>query len=294
MADDPWADDPNDRYGGRHGSAEGPDAADGPHADLGTYASDRDVEAPNPKKAVGTGVKVLVGLVVGGGLLAALCCGGVIWDSFAAVEVDDTPAGVRAKTDELLTLAVPDDYEPRAGRGISLPVLRWIAPARLDAALYDTPGGGRLELVRTHLPPNLPADDREEYRQLLDQQLTGQVGAGPRFTMTKSDTRALPTADGRTVAWSFAEGTAGALGDARQVTGTVEEGPDVYTLELLLPEAEYDEAEVVALLQSLAVVTPGVEPVPAGNAAPLEEAEVPVEPVPVDPVDADAADGPAS
>ena len=117
MADDPWADDARpDQYDDAPAGHD-PHAGDGPHADLGTYASDRDVEAENPKRALGTGVKVLVGLLIAGGLALLVCCGaGWFYVSSVSGNAERTPAGVRQRVDELLTIEVPPPV--RAGRGV--------------------------------------------------------------------------------------------------------------------------------------------------------------------------------
>ena len=279
MADDPWADDPNDGYGGRYDGAGGPDAADGPHADLGTYASDREVEAPNPKAATGCGVKALVLLLLGGGLLAALCCGGFLWEGMTAMPLDDTPAGVRAKTDEILTLDLPDDYAPELSLGGGVPVMRWLADVRVDKAVYRTPGGGQLQVSKRTYPADLADDPQkrlaveDSMRQILD-------AANPRGVIvaaTESGTRTLVTADGRTVDWVFAQGPArgrdGAdRGAYRQVTGTIPDGDQEFRLQLDLPEENWDEAAVVSMLESIELIDPQTEPVPADKEAVIEEA----------------------
>ena len=275
MADDPWADDPNDGYGG-----DAPDAADGPHADLGTYASDREVEAPNPKAATGCGVKALVLLLIGGGLLAALCCGGFLWEGMTAMPIENTPAGVRAKTDEILTLDLPDDYAPELSLGGGVPVMRWIADVRVDKAVYRTPGGGQLQVSKRTYPADL-ADDPQKRLAVEDSMRQVLDAANPRgvtVAATESETRTLVTADGRTVDWVFAEGPArgrdGAdRGTYRQVTGTIPDGDQEFLLQLDLPEENWDEAAVVSMLESIELIDPQTEPVPPENEAVIEEAE---------------------
>lgn len=273
MADDPWADDPHDpdRYGG-----DAPNPEDGPNADLGTYASDREVEAPNPKKSMGTGVKVLVALLIGGGLLALLCCGGVFaeyWSS-GILSPDDTPAGVRAKTDEILTIALPDDFNPVIGIGGEIPLLRWTADARMGLVSYSTPGGGQFTVTRIVLPPNAEAQ-----RAQMEAQLTQgfqQNGGGTRVDVADSRTVTLVTADGRSVDWTFGEGTGrgpdgGDLGAFRKVEGRFVDGTASYALTLTIAEDEYDEAEIISMLESIELVDPQTEPVPPGKEPVTEE-----------------------
>ena len=289
MADDPWADDPNDRYGG-----DAPDAADGPHADLGTYASDRDVDAPNPKKGMGTGVKVLLGLLLGGGALCLLCCCGGYWEVSSQVNMDDTPAGVRARTDEILTLDVPADFTPQAAMDMNIPFVRWFMEMRMTLAAYGAPGGGQMLLMKLALPPEA-AQDPAALEAQMKQSFNQNNNSGVRVDVTDSETRTLTTADGRAVDWTFGSGTGrnqqGAdLGAFREVKGTIADGSNVYILQVALPEEEFDEAEIVAMLESIELVDPQTEPVPPGNEVPMNEAEVDVTPA----GDATNADGDAT
>ncbi|NNJ28107.1 hypothetical protein [Alienimonas chondri] len=286
MADDPWADDSRDRD--RDDFARNDDFArddfgdadDGPHADLGTYASDREVEAPNPKKGVGTAVKVIVGLLVGGGLLALLCCGGLFWELSASgfTNPDVTPAGVRAKTDEMLVIDIPDDFTPEISMGGEMPFARWMGDFRMDLAAYGVPGGGQLMLMKLRIPNE--GGDRQQMeaqmRQSMDQNSNNN---GVRVDVTTTETRTLTTADGRDVEWQFSEGTGrsqqGAdLGAYHEIKGTFADGTDVYILQLMIADDEYDEAEIVSMLESIELVDPQTEPVPAGKEPVLEEAPV--------------------
>ncbi|QDT15100.1 hypothetical protein [Alienimonas californiensis] len=276
MADDPWADDPHDpdQYGG-----DAPNPEDGPHADLGTYASDREVQAPNPQKSMGTGVKILVALLIGGGLLALLCCCGGFWEFSASgiTSPDATPAGVRAKTDEILTIDIPDDFNPEISLGGEIPVMRWFVDMRMDVAAYAVPGGGQLMLMKLRVPPGQDQAAMEaQLKQSMNQSGNNQ---NVRVDVTSTETRTLVTADGRSIDWQFSEGTGrgpdgGDLGAFREVKGTFVDGTDVYILNLMIAEDEYDEAEIVSMLESIELVDPQTEPVPPGNEDVMEEAEV--------------------
>ncbi|MFH5806002.1 hypothetical protein [Alienimonas sp. DA493] len=292
MADDPWADDPHDpnEYGG-----DAPNPEDGPHADLGTYASDREVEAPDPQKGMGTGVKVLVGLLIGGGLLIGLCCCGGFWEiSASGLTPDDTPAGVRAKTDEILTIDIPDDFTPQVSMGGAIPFMRWFADFRMELAAYQTPGGGQLMLMKLRIPEG-GGDQAQMEAQLRQGMNQDGNNNGVRVDVTSTETRTLVTADGRSIDWQFSEGTGrnqqGAdLGAFREVKGTFTDGTDVYILNLTIAEDEYDEAEIVSMLESIELVDPQTEPVPPGNEDVMEEAEVGTAEVDAEAADADAVE----
>ena len=288
MADpnDPWADDARpDEYDDAPAGHD-PHAGDGPHADLGTYASDREVEAENPKKAVGTGVKVVVGLLVAGLGLAVVCCGVGAWAFVNGTDADRTPAGVRQRTDELLTIDIPDRFEPDQATRVDVPILNWVVDRPVTAVEYGTDGGGLLYIARNeNVGTSRQAADAAQQAAELQLQFSRAEAIGRRVTETR--TRTLRTADGREVDWRFAttepgEAAAGggepgdgaadpADGPFRRVYGAIPDGGDVYVLQMAVPEADYDEAEVVAMLQSIRLIDPATEPVPAGNETPLNE-----------------------
>ena len=275
FADDRFADDPRD------GAAGGPDPdrGDGPHADLGTYASDRDVLADNPKKGVGTGVKVLVGLLIAGGLACLVCCGSVwMYVSSISNNAVDAPAAVRARTDEILTVDIPETFEPDGAFRMSAPpVVNWFFDFTMDIAGYGTEGGGQLIVVKFAGPPGMSdGASPEEMKGQVETQMQSQNGGGVRVNVESSETRTYNTADGRGVDWQFAKGTGVAQdgttqGPYRQVRGALIDGDDVYVIQLAVPEEEYDEAAVVAMLKSIRLVDPQTEPVPADAETPLRD-----------------------
>ena len=201
----------------------------------------------------------------------------MFWEYAASgVTPDRTPAGVRARTDEILTIDLPEDFTPLAALSGEIPLMRWVGDARMGLAAYVAPGGGQFMAMRIRLPkPSSMEADRTQIELDFRQQFKQSAG-GVRVDATATETRPLLTADGRTVDWRFSEGTGydadGAeLGAFRQVEGAFRDGRDSYVLRLVLPEAEYDEAEVVSMLESIELVDPQTEPVPPGN-EPVEPA----------------------
>ena len=278
MADpnDPWADDARPENYTDGPTGHDPHAGDGPHADLGTYASDREVLAENPKKGMGTGVKVLVGLLIAGALSLLVCCGGVwLYISSVAGNAVDDPAAVRARTDEILVVDIPETFEPDGAFRMSAPpVMNWFFDFTMDIAGYGTTGGGQLIVVKFAGPPGMTeGSSPEEVRVQVQSQMQSQ-NSGVRVNVESSETRTYNTADGRGVEWQFAEGAGIAQdgtnqGAYRQVRGALIDGDDVYVLQLAVPEEEFDEAAVIAMLKSIRLVDPKTEAVPAEDETPL-------------------------
>ena len=281
MADpnDPWADDarPDDYADGPAG--HDPTAGDGPHADLGTYASDREVQADNPKKAVGTGVKILVGLLVAGGAALLVCCGaGWFWISSTAGDAVREPQAVRARTEEILTVDIPDTFNPTTAAEVTAPpVVNWFFDFKMDLAGYETDGGGELLVLRFAGPQGMTEGaDPDEVRMQVESSMRGRQNGSVRVNVESSETRTYNTADGRGVDWQFIRGAGLGpdgenLGEFRQVRGTLIDGDDVYILSLAVPEEEYDEAAIVEMLRSIRLVNPKTEAVPADAETPLED-----------------------
>ena len=228
-------------------------------------ASSSSASAP----AGGREAKAFAWLFGAAGLAVLICCGGALsW--VTSIEKVDDPARVRAIAATLLTVEVPPRFEP--AQAILMPpppLLGWLHGGRADEVRYAVkneedaagdaaaPGGldrGRLLLVRlSGERRGAPPSAREAAAQMGD----GEV-------------RTLVTRDGRAIEFAF--GTAlDQPGDEpdpgepdpdarRKIFGAFREGAATYLIDLSLPPEDYDEAEVTALLESIAVPTALAEP----------------------------------
>ena len=191
------------------------------------------------------GTRLFAWLFGAAGVGVLLCCaGGLNWAN--GIEKTDDPDRVREIAASLVAVELPPRFTPEQALFFpSPPVVGWFREmstrmAAFGTALPDgTAGGGQLILSRKSggaLPDAADATER----------------------MTDATVRAVTIADGRAVPFAF--GSTGAVGGTgepggerrREVRGAFA-GPDgaVYLLQLALPPAEYDEAEVTALLESL-------------------------------------------
>ncbi|MEM9701100.1 MAG: hypothetical protein AAF907_01500 [Planctomycetota bacterium] len=250
MAEDPWSDDSRDGDDFGADSRRFPD--EGPNGEL-----------PAPAKSgMGCGLKILLALIVGGGLFAVLCCGGVVWE-FSSSELfvpDTTPAAVRATTDETITIDIPEDFTPIMAMSGEFPFFRWFADFRMAMVAYQTPGDGQMFVMKVVAPEEggNRAQMETQTRQGFNQNNSSQV----LFDVKTTETKTLTTADGMTIDWQFSEGTgrdqSGAdLGAFREVSGSFEDDEGVFILQLTIPEEEYDEEEITGMLESIAIPKPG-------------------------------------
>ena len=214
--------------------------------------------------AGGREAKAFAWLFGAAGLVVLICCGGALsW--VTSIEKVDDPARVRDVAATLLTVEVPPRFEP--AQAILMPpppLLGWLHGGRADEVRYavknaedaagdaPAPGGldrGRLLLVRlSGEERGAPPSAREA---------AAQMGDGEVRTVTTRDGRAIEFAFGTALDQPGDEPDPGEPNpDARRkVFGAFREGAATYLIDLSLPPEDYDEAEVTALLESIAVPT---------------------------------------
>ena len=243
MSDDPWGDQSRD-------SADAyPDNREGPHDDLGTY--DPGGEHPRSSAGIGMGVKILIGLLLFGGLAAVLCCGGFAY--FASQSAITDSADVRAAADEIARVDLPDRFEPRMGLTYPPPAMSGWMPGKVTVTFFhDTRGTGVFKLARLTEAPGADAGQLRQFEQSLDQ--NPDVGL-EGVDVTDSEDRVVRLASGQDATFNFASAKSRDDGtEYRQVSGRIAVGEtDTVSLTFLGPEAEYDEAEVMAILESIEV-----------------------------------------
>jgi len=93
---------------------------------------------PPPAPGMSTGSKVLLGCGIGCGVLALLCCGGVLaigWLGYDMFKhgVDQDPAHVRTMTEELASIDIPAGLQPKAAIDIRIPI---VGQSLFKAAIY--------------------------------------------------------------------------------------------------------------------------------------------------------------
>ena len=243
-SDDPWGD------ASRDSADEYPVNREGPHDDLGTY--DPSGEHPQEAPGVGMGVRILIGLILLGGLAAMLCCGvGAYVLSLSSIT---DPVAVREEADRIARVELPERFEPRGGFVYPPPsgLTGWMPGSVRVAIFTDVKGSGVIKLSRVVQDEGAPAADLRRFEQTFDQD--PELGLAGVDVMESED-RTVRLASGQEATFNFA--LARSRDDDteyRQVGGRIRVTPnDTISLTFQGPEAEYDEAEVLAILESIEI-----------------------------------------
>ena len=84
--------------------------------------NDNEYDQMQPPKTSGMGcaVKIILGIVIGGVLCAALCCGGMWYLSTQAVQMTEDPGEIRKFQAEIVDINIPPDMPPTMGGKFNL------------------------------------------------------------------------------------------------------------------------------------------------------------------------------
>jgi hypothetical protein len=242
-------------------------------------------DAPPKKQGMSSTAKfvLILGSIAGVCLLA--CCGGVVFmgwkfQNIAKDFMTMDPEVVRQRTEEIIHIDIPDDYAPTHAMKIDL------MNVKMKQVAYQRKGsaGSMLMIMETTQPPMQgasPKQQREQMRQAMRQQAQQQGQANDEIDEQSSESREF-TINGESVPFEFIKGTAAQGGvPTRQVVGIFPGREGTVMLMLMAPESEYNEEEIVKMIESIRV--PGgkasgkavggtADDEPAGEAAsPLRE-----------------------
>jgi hypothetical protein len=225
-------------------------------------------------EGMSSSTKVILAVLGVGGVLALACCGGLAWwgnrviqdfkqefaESIAAMEemegvyVDD-PDQIAALTATIVDIDIPVRYEPYSGEDhTSIEVLRKQVHYSSDDDV------GRI-FIREMLAGDVTT--REEATRILAGELT-EEGWYYEFEPTSTEQRTF-TINGEECVFEFRAGNDPDMGDMRQAAGAVPSGGGVAYLAIYDTAASWDEAAIVAMIESIRMGQPGpaVESTPA-------------------------------
>ena len=165
------------------------------------------------KPGMSTGVKVLIGVLVGGGLLSLLCCGGFVFFGYTMAK----KAEIKAAPEEVRAVATQ------------------IADQELDQ-----------EQTQMQLDQQFAG-----IKDMYQQQSMGQYYFPEPLTGSESETREL-TVQGEPVEFLFTKGH-GSMSDQdmRQVEGTYSANGGRVRIIVQMPEEYYNEEEIVKMIESI-------------------------------------------
>jgi hypothetical protein len=239
------------------------------------------------KKGMSTTAKVVLVMLGVGGVALLLCCGGLfgagVWLKRTVEQAQVTnPVQVRELAGQIASIRLPESYEPKMGLQLPMVGMRMVTFLR-----SDQPGANVFLMENTMgMNPSDPAQRDQMLNQIQMQQ-------GAQGNLTNVEVREIEVA-GQKVPFQF--GTNNANGRVlRQVMGFVPLKKGVVLVVISAPVDNFDEDEVVAILQSIgepgeagsdaaqsanmgeppAQHDPSATPAPAGTATP--ETPPPVE-----------------
>jgi len=196
---------------------------------------------PPEKQGMGCLPKVLIGLAVGGAVCLALCCGLGWYFTSQAMKTTEEPAEIEEIRRGIVNIDLPEDMPPSFGGEFNFGMFQ------MEMAGYGEQQGKFLMLMQMQVAGLSEEEMKQQFRQQAAQQQNESV------RITNSETRTL-TIDGQPEEFVFAEGmmqTDEGETPIRQVTGTFPSREGHGFLMLIVPEEEWNEDEVVEMIESI-------------------------------------------
>ncbi|MEX0701066.1 MAG: hypothetical protein WD069_03135 [Planctomycetales bacterium] len=218
-----------------------------------TNPTDSEPPQPPPKRGMSTTTKVVLILVALFGGLGVLCCGGVMWFGWRMQStIVQNPDQVREATAEIVEMEIPERFRPTIGYDMkNMPLFGRFMPGQMQMVLYQTGGGGSM-FVAGFDRSTMRGDPQQQMRDAMRQQPA--AGGGPRKLDIEEGGTVVREFEirGQQVAFTFAKAHDPQTGrDFHQITGEFDGKAGAVMIQIQLPEQEYDEAEIVRMLESI-------------------------------------------
>jgi len=210
------------------------------------------------KPGMSTGVKVLIGILAGGGLLTVLCCGGVFffgWSVAKQVELKTTPEAVREIGSKIAGIDIPAEYAPQAGLKMEL-----FGVVMAIATYSNADGDAGVVLMESKFPEQPGQQGQmemqleqqfQEIENMYQQQSLGKFYSREKLSDTESTSREL-TVRGAPVQFQFTKGKGMVSGqEMREVAGSFPSKGGRVKIIVQMPEEDYNEEEVVKMIESI-------------------------------------------
>jgi hypothetical protein len=199
-----------------------------------------DPHAPVSKRGMSTGMKVLIGVLIAGGVMLLLCCGGLFFvgSRFRSMMTDD-PVKVQEIREQIAGIDLPEEWEPVGGFDGGF------FGFQIDSVIYKK-GDAVFTLMQINVPGEISAEElREQVTQSMQQQ-----GQNSEIDVESKEERTLTIA-GEETTLEFVKGTTQDGQEVRQVKGTFSGRGGPALLFYQVPEADWDDEQVVNLLESI-------------------------------------------
>ena len=201
----------------------------------------------NPqKKPMSTGLKVALILLAAGGVLMLVCCGGMAFVvNKVKNNISEDPAVVRARTKDVTDIEIPDDFQPVMSMDLIIMKMFVYETKKQDGQTKKHDG----MLMIAELHQNFAKDQNAEaqMKDAMNKQGKGQ----PDLDIIKSETREFEI-KGKPASFKFSEAQdPKTKKEFRQVTGSFPGKAGTAMLVLQVPANEYDEEEIVEMIESI-------------------------------------------
>ncbi len=210
----------------------------------GSYREDEsygnDGGSMQPKPGMSTGVKVLIGCGVVGGVMALVCCGGFMYlgSQFAGMMTED-PAEIQVIQEDIADIDLPDGFSPEGGA---------------DGELFGFAGQAAIfaenDSVIMLIQVKGPEGTTDEQMLEQFQQQLGQQGQNGNIKIESTEER-LVTIAGEETTIEIVKGTDQNGKEIRQVKGAFRGRGGAAIVLYFSPEEDWDEDRVVQMLESI-------------------------------------------
>ncbi len=197
-----------------------------------------------PKPGMRTGVKVLIGCGVVGGVMALMCCGGFVYmGSQVAGMMTDDPVKIEEIREGIADVELPEEFSPQGGLDAEM------FGMGMEMAIYEGPDSDALLLMQMKGPTGF---DAKQMQQSIEQQLD-QQGQNRELDIESTEERTITIAGAETTI-EIAKGKDSEGKEMRQVTGVFQGRGGAAFVMYFSPEESWDEQRVVQLLESIQTV----------------------------------------
>ncbi|MBS0265053.1 MAG: hypothetical protein JSS02_24190 [Planctomycetes bacterium] len=215
--------------------------------------SDQPVPSEQPKKK--SRALLIVGTVCG--VMLLVCCGGggfMLYSLFGKfVNWTTDSAEVKQRSAEVVEIEIPEKLKPTYAMRLSP------GPFTMKMIIYGAGDDDQEGLVIMEMDVNQPNGDPKLMREQMLQQMRAQQGQGggggmnTQIVTQSKETRKF-NINGEAAEFDFIKGNRpGDTAVIRQVIGSFKGRSGVVMLILVVPDSEYDEEAVIAMIKSIRV-----------------------------------------
>ena len=199
------------------------------------------------KPGMSTSAKILIGVLIFGGVCVIACCGGIYWLSTSAFEMTEKPAEVVEMADSIASIDVPEEYQPTAGITVNVPFVNINMKMSVFARNPDNQEGGAVMLMQMSGPG---MENEQQMRQQFEAQME-QQGQNKNIVEESSEIKNF-TIDGEEVAFEFVSGkNPDTDKKVHQVTGLFPGQNGMVFLMIYETDENWDEEQVTKMIESI-------------------------------------------